>query len=256
MFFSIFSIAYPLLSYFYSDKIVLFLTNAKEADPIKDVYLVNVGEGLALAAGFKKPPKFYIIEDPSPNAFATGKDPDHGVIAVTRGLLNLTNRQELEGVIAHEMSHIKNYDTRFMTLVVVMVGLIGFLSNFVLRYSFFTKSNYSQSDRRSQKGAGIIFILVILAATLSPIISRLIALAISRKREYLADASAVQLTRNPEGLASALEKIKNSKPSSIDYGPAKALFFSNPNPSIMEKFSNLFSTHPPIDERIKILRSM
>ncbi|MFN3910243.1 MAG: M48 family metallopeptidase [Candidatus Anstonellaceae archaeon] len=243
---SLFSIIYPLFIYLYSYKIILFFTGAKPADPIKDVYLINTGEGLALAAGFKKPPKFYILEDPAPNAFATGPDPDHAVIAVTRGLLNLTNRQELEGVLAHEMSHIKNYDTRFMTFVVVMIGMISFLAGFF---------RYSSNSRRS-KESGNITIFLILLSILAPLISRLIALAISRKREFLADASAVQLTRNPEGLASALEKIKNSPQSSIDYGPASALFISDPKTDFLESVSNLFSTHPPINERIKILRSM
>ncbi|MCX8162998.1 MAG: M48 family metallopeptidase [Candidatus Micrarchaeota archaeon] len=256
LFFGLFTIIYPLITYFYSHKIVLRLTGAQPADPIKDIYLINVGEGLALAAGLKKPPKFYILEDPSPNAFATGPDPDNAVVVVTRGLLNIANRQELEGVIAHELSHIKNYDTRFMTVVVVMVGLIGFLASILSRSVL-----HSSLDSRNRRGGNIfILLLIFLAAVLTPIIANLVGLAISRKREYLADASAAQLTRNPEGLASALEKIKNAAKSQFDYGPARALFISDPQKeekqSFFQKFSNLFSTHPPIDERIKILRSM
>ncbi|MEM3362319.1 MAG: M48 family metallopeptidase [Candidatus Anstonellaceae archaeon] len=256
LFLGLFSVLYPLITYFYSHKIVLFFTGAKPADPIKDIYLINVGEGLALAAGLKKPPKFYIIEDPSPNAFATGPDPDNAVIAVTRGLLNIANRQELEGVIAHEMSHIKNYDTRFMTVVVVMIGLISFLGSILSRSILYSSS----TNRRSKSGgsSSLILLAIFLIAIITPFIARLISLAISRKREFLADSTAVQLTRNPEGLASALEKIKNSTKSEIDYGPARALFISDPQKedSILKGISNLFSTHPPIEERIKILRSM
>jgi heat shock protein HtpX len=252
------SIVHPLISFFYGDKIVLRMVGAKEADPIKDVYIHNVVEGMVLAAGLPAKPKVYIIDDPTPNAFATGRDPKHASIALTSGIIQLLNRQELEAVIAHEMSHIKNYDSLFMTVTVVLIGIISLMAQMILRTKMIFGGN--QRERKSST-TGILAILIILAALLSPIIARLIALAISRKREYLADSTAAQLTRNPAALASALEKVKNAPKTENDYGVARALFFSDPEkydsqPKLDEQIANLFSTHPPIDERIKILRSM
>jgi len=251
----LFSIVYSIGGYFYGDKIVLATTGAKLAQGNDYVYLQNVTEGLALAAGIPKP-KLYVIEDQSPNAFATGRDPKHASIAVTRGLIDKMNRAELEGVIAHEMSHIKNFDIRFMTTVVVLVGLVAILSQIIGRMFFFSGGRGS-SDKKG--GNAIIMVIGILLVILGPIAAHLVKFAISRKREYLADASAAQLTRNPDGLASALEKLKSAPAMAKSDDATASLFISNPagsKKSFSESISGLFSTHPPLDERIKILRSM
>jgi heat shock protein HtpX len=208
-------------------------------------------ENLAIAAGLPTP-KIYIIDDASPNAFATGRDPKHAVVAATTGLLNIMNKAELEGVIAHELSHVKNYDIRLAGVVAVLVGFVAILSDLFIRASFFRDSD-------DNKGNAIFLIVALVLAILSPIAASLIQLAVSRKREYLADASGALLTRYPEGLASALEKLKNdhTPPRSASNATAH-LFIENPfdNKKVKNLFTGLFNTHPPLDERIKILRSM
>ncbi|MCD6247125.1 MAG: zinc metalloprotease HtpX [Candidatus Diapherotrites archaeon] len=236
-------------SYYYSDQIVLKISRARPATHEEYTYLDNVVEGLAIAAGIPKP-KIYVIDDSAPNAFATGRDPEHAVICVTTGLLKKLNRAELEGVIAHEISHIKNYDIRFMTLVSVMVGLIALLSDWMLR-AFWWGGN------RREKGNIFVLVIAIVAAILAPIIATLIKLAISRQREFLADANAALLTRYPEGLASALEKLaKDKEPLEAANKATAHLYIVNPLKDHKSFLNNLFSTHPPIEERIRRLRSM
>jgi len=242
------SLIYAIGGYWYSDKIVLGISGARPADEKTEAYLSNTVDGLAMAAGIPRP-KIYVISDPSPNAFATGRDPQHAVIAVTSGLLGKMNRAELEGVLAHEMSHIRNFDTRFMTTVIVLVGLVSILGQFAGRMFWF---GGGRGRDREDRGGGLIMVLGILLVVLGPIAGTLVQLAISRKREFLADASAAQLTRNPEGLANALEKLKNAPPVQNADSTTASLYISNP----LGKVGGLFATHPPLDERIKVLRSM
>ncbi len=231
-------------SYYYSDKIVLRISGARPLSKEEAPYLYNIVEGLAIAAGIPKP-KCYIIEDPAPNAFATGRDPEHAVVCVTTGLLQKLNRAELEGVIAHEISHIKNYDIRYMSIVAVLVGFVAIISDWILWFGFV----------RDRERAGSLAIIAIIAAILAPLVATLIKLAISRQREYLADASAVMLTRYPEGLASALEKLAKDRNQLRRASHATAHLYIV-NPFKASSLANLFSTHPPIEERIKRLRSM
>ncbi|MEM4633699.1 MAG: M48 family metalloprotease [Candidatus Anstonellaceae archaeon] len=236
--------AYIVITYSFADKIVLSLSGAREAKKEEYPYLVNVVEGLSIAAGIPAP-KIYIIDEPAMNAFATGLSPQRASIAFTTGLLSNLNRAELEGVAAHEISHIKNYDMRMATLAAVMVGLIALISDFSLRKMFWSRGG-------GRKGGGIFLIIGVLIIVLAPFVVHLVRLALSRQREYLADATAVQLTRYPEGLASALEKVKKVGSAVKNVSDATApLYFANPL-SVVQ----LFSTHPPIDERIKRLRSM
>lgn len=238
-----------LVSYYHSNSIILRISRAKAVTKKEQPYLYNTVESMSLAAGIPTP-KCYIIEDSAPNAFATGRDPEHAVIVVTTGLLQKMNRLELEGVIAHEMSHIKNYDIRFMMLVTILVGVSVLLSDLIIRSMFFSRK------RRIEGRAGLfLLLLAIILAILTPLIAQLIRLAISRQREFLADASAVQLTRYPEGLASALEKLEKDKEPLEAANKATAhLYIVNPfkKPGLLD---NLFSTHPPIKERVKRLRN-
>lgn len=242
----IFSTTYTIICFYNSDKIALASVRAKPADRrLCEQYYDSV-EGLTLASGMPMP-KLYIMENEQINAFASGRDPQHAVICVTTGALNKLNKQELEGVLAHELSHVANYDIRFMTLTAVMVGMIAIISEIFLRSMWYRGSN----DRNSKSGA--IFMLIgLLLAVLAPIATQLVQLAISRKREYTADATAVQFTRYPKGLANALKKIKNDKPMKVTRALAP-LFISDP---ARKRFLNLFSTHPPVEERIKILEKM
>ncbi len=252
----LFSGAYVAVTYFYGDQIVLSTTGAKPIDERnpKHLFLKNTVENLAFAARLPKTPDVYVIESDALNAFATGRDPQHASIAVTRGLLDTMNRTELEGVIAHEMSHISNYDIRFSLLVAIMVGLIAILSHMFLRSLWFSGGN--NSDR---KGGALPLILIgIVLAILAPIIVRMVQAAVSRHRESLADASGAKLTRYPEGLAAALEKIKaqeNRKDApKLNVSEAEShLFFSDP---VKSHLDGLFATHPPLEERIKTLRAM
>jgi heat shock protein HtpX len=243
--------------YYYGDKMVLSLSGARPADRKRDFDLYTVTENLAIAAGIPKP-KVYVIEDTAPNAFATGRDPAHAVVCATRGLLTKLDRHELEGVIAHELSHIQNYDTRLMAIVAILVGSLAIVADFFLRSLWWGGGRSRDREDRGQIGA-IMMVLGIIFALLSPLIATLIQLSISRRREFLADASGALLTRYPEGLARALEKISRDPNVLHEATNATAhLFIINP---FKEKnfgawFAGLFDTHPPIAERIKILRSM
>jgi heat shock protein HtpX len=244
----IISFSHIFVSYNYGDRIVLAATNARPADEREHTYLINTVEGLSIAAGIPKP-KVYVIESNEMNAFATGRDPSHSSIAVTTGLLKNLNRLELEGVIGHEISHIKNYDIRFSMLVAVLVGIVAIISHMLLRsYRF----GFRRDER--ERGFGLLLIVGIILAIFAPIATRLVQAAISRRREFLADADSAKLTRYPEGLASALEKIMKINTGKMDVSEAVShLFFVDPNRSPLDA---LFATHPPIQERIRILRSM
>lgn len=240
-------------SYYYSDKIVLVLSRARPVKKEEFPYLYNVIEGLSLAAGTPIP-KMYVIEDSAPNAFATGRDPEHSAVVVTTGLLDKLDRIELEGVIAHEISHIQNYDIRLMTLATVMVGIVALLSDWLLR------SFWWGGRRRDNDGGAIGAVLVLIGlilAILAPLAAQLIKLAISRQREFLADASGAMLTRYPDGLASALEKISNDKEPLEAANKATAhLYIVNPLLEHGGSVNSLFDTHPPIAERIRRLKEM
>ncbi len=241
--------------YYNSDRIALAISRARPARLEDHPHLYHSVEGLAIAAGIPKP-ALYIIDDSAPNAFATGRDPEHAAIAVTTGLLSKLNRVELEGVVAHEMSHIANYDTRLMTITVVLVGTVALVSDWMLR-SFF----WGGGRRRKSQGGGnsgsILLLVAIGLAILSPIIAQLIKLAISRKREFLADANGALLTRYPEGLASALVKISGDRdPLEVANKATAHLYISNPLKDRKGAFNKLFSTHPPVEERVAALRAM
>ncbi len=245
-----------LLTYFGGDKIVLTASRARQIEHDDAPVLFNVVEEMAIAAGLPMP-KVYIIEDSAPNAFATGRDPEHASIAVTSGLLQKLNRDELQGVIAHEMSHVGNFDIRYAMLVGILVGTTVLISDFFLRSLWFGGGR----SRRSNNGGGqiqvIMMIIALVLAILAPIFARLLQLSISRQREYLADASAVQLTRNPKGLADALQKISGDQEVLEAANRATAhLYIVNPVKKFEKRSRGLFSTHPPIEERIKILRAM
>lgn len=241
-----------LITFYWGDKMVLGISRAKPVDRKQNPYLANVVEGLAIAAGVPAP-KTYIIEDSAPNAFATGRNPENSAVAVTTGLLDKLNRLELEGVIAHEMSHIRNYDIRYATFVVILVGTVALLSDWMRRSFFFRR----RRGRKSGAGGGIIVLIALLLAILAPIVAQLIRLAISRQREYLADANGALLTRYPEGLASALEKIsKDKEPLEVANKATANLYIVNPLLEHRGKLNDLFSTHPPVEERVKRLRAM
>jgi heat shock protein HtpX len=240
-------IIYILFAYFAGDRLVLSMSGAKEVTREEHPFLYNIVEGMALAAAIPMP-KIYVIESDAPNAFATGKDPKNASIAVTTGLLKIMKREELEGVVAHEMSHIGNLDIRFMLYAVVIVGAIALLGDLVGRMIFFGGS------RRDSKGSGALVIIALVFMILAPIFAELVRLAISRQREFLADATAAKITRYPEGLASALEKLSaNSVPLSAATSTTAPLYIVNP---FAGKMGHLFSTHPPIEERVKRLRNM
>ena len=239
------------ISYFQGDKIALWTSGAKPITKEDNAYVYRLIENLAITNGTPTP-KIYIIEDSAINAFATGRKPDMASIAVTTGAVEKLTNEELEGVLAHELSHVKNYDIRFMTLVAVLVGAISILSNIFLRSRWLPR----RSNDREGGNIGAIFMIVgVVLAILSPIIAELIKLAISRRREYLADASGALLTRYPEGLAKALENIAAQNQPMKNANQATAHLFIA-NPFFGKKISNLFSTHPPVEERIKKLREM
>jgi len=253
----IIALAMTVGSYYASDKIVLAMSKARPVTKEEFPYLYNVVEGLTIAAGLP-PPRCYVIDDTAPNAFATGRNPKNSVIVVTTGLLEKLNRVELEGVIAHEMSHIKNYDVLLQTLTVVMVGIVALLSDWMRRTFWWGGGRRRGSDRgKGSGGAAIILALALVMAILSPLIAQLIRLAISRKREFLADASGAMLTRYPPGLASALRKISADKEPLEAANKATAhLYIVNPLKDISGPINKLFSTHPPIEERIAALEKM
>jgi heat shock protein HtpX len=246
-----------LIGYYYSDKIVLGISGARPASRKTDFTFYTVAQNISIGAGLPVP-KLYVIPDSAPNAFATGRDPEHAVICVTTGLLDKLERTELEGVIGHEMSHIKNYDTRLMSVVSVMVGLIALLGDWLLRASWF--GGKSDNDNRDS-GSTLIIVLGIVFAILSPIVGQLIQLAISRRREFVADAGSVEITRQPSGLISALVKISSDKEALEVANKATAHLyvcspFKNKKQGSVGWFAELFNTHPPMSERIKALESM
>ncbi|MCR4401430.1 MAG: zinc metalloprotease HtpX [Firmicutes bacterium] len=243
-------------SYYYSDRIVLAMSGARPVTKEEYPYLWNTVEGLAIAAGIPAP-KTYVIDDTAMNAFATGRDPEHAAIAVTTGLLSKLNRQELEGVVAHEMSHIRNRDILLASVTVVLVGVAALLSDWMMR-SFLWGGSRRRRERsgRGQAGAVIVVIALVLAI-LAPLAAQLIRFAISRKREFLADADGALLTRYPPGLADALEKIAaDTEPLEAANRATAHLYIVNPLKDSRGRASYLYSTHPPIQERIARLRSM
>lgn len=251
----IISITSSIGSYYFSDQVVLSTSGAKAIEKKDNPELYRIVENLAIGNGTPLP-ALYIIDDPSPNAFATGRDPRHASIAVTSGLLDKLNKSELEGVIAHELSHVKNYDIRIMAIAAVLVGFIALLADLFMRGLLWGGIRNESEDRRSN---GLFLILGLLFALIAPLVATFIQLAVSRKREFLADASGALLTRYPEGLASALEKISSdTRPLRNATSATAHLFIDNPfkKKGFQGWFMDLFSTHPPIEERIKILRSM
>ena len=244
-------------SYYYSDRIILGISGAKEAKRQEFFDFYTVTENICL--GQKMPmPKLYVIEDSAMNAFATGRNPEHAVVCATTGLLSRLNRSEVEAVVAHELSHVKNYDILLMSIVSVLVGLIALLADWMMRMSFWGGGRKRDNDN-NQLGAVVAIVAVILAV-LSPIIAQLIQLAISRRREFLADASAVEMTKNPEGLIRALTKISaDEEPLEVANKATAHLYISNPlknTKGAVHAFAKLFNTHPPMGERIAVLRQM
>lgn len=251
----IIAVAMTFGSYYASDKIVLAISRAKPVKKEDYPYLYNVVEGLTIAAGLPKL-RCYIIDDTAPNAFASGRNPKNSVIVVTKGLLEKLNRTELEGVIAHEMSHIKNYDILVQTLAVVMIGIVALLSDWILRTLFWGRGR-RRSDSKGRGGAEIFVVVGLVLAVLSPMIAQLLRLAISRKREFLADANGAFLTRYPPGLASALKKLAADREPLEAANKATAhLYIVNPLKDFKGKVNKLFSTHPPVEERIAALEKM
>lgn len=242
----IFSIIPAIISYYNCDKIVLLLNGARPATREQDLLLSVTLENLCIATGLPKP-KLYVVIDPSPNAFATGRNPENAVICVTTGLLNCLDKYELEGVLAHELSHIKNYDILISTVISVFVGLVCILSDVFFRFGF-------RKNNNNKKGSGIVALIAIVFLILSPIFATLMQLAISRKREFLADASAVEITRNPDGLINALIKISSNPIPVRNANKSTAhMYIYNP---FKKKQSDLWSTHPPIEKRIEALKNI
>lgn len=249
----LFSIFSSFISYYWGDRMVLAMSGARPANRKRDFDFFTVAENLAIASGIPKP-KLYVIQDSAMNAFATGRDPQHAVVCATTGILSRLERRELEGVIAHELSHIKNFDIRLMAVVAVLVGTVAFLADMFLRNLWWG----GHRDRDNDRAGGILLLIGIILAIATPILATLIQLAISRRREFLADASSANLTRYPEGLARALEKLGKDKEVLEAATNATAhLYITNPfkGKQFAAWFSSLFNTHPPIEERIKMLRA-
>jgi heat shock protein HtpX len=247
-------------TYFAGDSLVLSVSGAKEVDETQAAQLLNVVREMAIASNVPMP-KVYLIDDTAPNAFATGRDPKHASVAITTGLLEKLDREELQGVIAHELSHVRNLDIRFSLIVGVMVGAIAILADFFLRFTFWGGVAGRGRDRDSGGGGGglqaIVFIVAIVLAILAPIISRFIQLAVNRQREYLADASAVELTRNPYGLERALAKISGDvEVLEVANRGTQHMYFTNPIKKFEKRSSGLMSTHPQIVDRINRLRQL
>lgn len=251
----VFSIGSAWGSYYYSDKIVLSLNRARPATKDEDLKLVNILDALMVTAGLPSKPRLYVVEDSQPNAFATGRNPENAVICVTTGLLEKLNYYELEGVIAHEMSHIKNYDIRLSCVVSVMVGFIVMISDIFSRMLFWGGVKDRDSDN---KGNGILMLIGLVFLVLSPIFGSLMQLALSRKREFLADSTAVELTRNPDGLISALEKLEDDPNQLETANNATAnMYIVNPfKKEGKKKTTNIWSTHPSTADRIEALRNI
>ena len=245
-------------SYFAGDQLVLATSGAREVSQQSAPQLMNVVQEMALAAGVPMP-KVYIIDDTAPNAFATGRDPEHASVAITTGLLQKLDREELQGVIGHELSHVRNFDIRFALLVAVLVGSIALLADFFLRFTFWGGGRRGGGDR-DRGGGGLVviaYIIAIVLAIIAPFIARMVQLAVSRQREYLADASSVELTRNPHGLEQALAKIASDKEVlEVANRATQHLYFTNPIKKFEERSSSMFSTHPAIVDRINRLRQL
>ncbi|MBN2478095.1 M48 family metalloprotease [Candidatus Micrarchaeota archaeon] len=241
----VFSAVYIAVTYYFATDIVLNISHAKPVTREDYPYLYQITEGLAIASGIPMP-KIYMINEDSLNAFAAGKNPDNSVIVVTRGLVENLNRRELSGVIAHEMSHIANYDVRFAVLAVVMVGLIALIAS-TFRYSLFLGGG---RDRK----AGPLAVIALFFLILSPLFAQLVRMAISRQREYMADANGARLTRDPQGLISALEKVSQSKPVKAANDATASLYFANPLKG--NDFSEFFATHPKIEKRVERLKKL
>lgn len=251
----IFAIVSTWGSYYYSDKIVLKLNNARPATREENLKLVNILDSLVISAGLPEKPQLYVIEDAQPNAFATGRNPKHAVICVTTGLLEKLDYYELEGVLAHEMSHIKNYDILLSAVVSVMVGFVVILSDWFTRISFYGGRRGRDGDN-DNNGNAIIMLIGLIFLILAPIFGQLMQLAISRKREFLADATAIEFTRNPDGLISALEKI-SADPNELKIAnkATENMYIANPFRN-KKKSSDLWSTHPSTEARIEALRNL
>jgi len=249
------------VGFWFSDKIALAASGAHKATSSEHRYLVNVTEAVAIGAGVPMP-DIYVIDSPAPNAFATGRNPQHSSIAVTKGLLEILDRQELEGVIAHEMAHVRNYDIRFMSMLVATVGAILVLRDLVMRWLYWGGMGSGSGKRRSSdrggdgaRGQGVMALLLIVLLVLAPLLATLLRLAVSRRREYLADAAGAYITRNPEGLARALEKMRSYRGPQLEVSEGvRHMFFVNP--LFGQNNVDMFATHPPIEERIKRLRRM
>lgn len=253
--FGIIAMIYALISYYAAGSLTLSIAKAKPIEKRDHFELFTTVENLSIAAGIPTP-KIYLIDDTALNAFATGRDPEHASVAITRGLLDQLDKSELQGVMAHELSHIKNYDIRIQSVTVALIGLIALISDVFLRSIFYSRRG---SSNRRGRGGAVIIVLGIVLAVLSPIIAKLMHLAISRQREYLADASGALLTRYPEGLARALEKINHDRePLEVANKATAHMYIENPlrNEKGMKWLNGLFSTHPPIDDRVKRLREM
>ena len=255
----IFSIATAWGSYYYSDKIVLASCKARPATKEEDLQLVNILDSLMITAGLPKKPDLYVVEDAQPNAFATGRNPEHAVVCVTIGLLKKLDYYELEGVLAHEVSHIKNYDIRLSAVVSVFVGFIVMLADTVSRLVFW--GGFRDNDNDNSKANGILMLIGLVLLILSPIFGSLMQLALSRKREFLADSTAVELTRNPDGLISALQKLENDPNELETANSATAnMYIVNPfkknTKEGKKKTSSIWSTHPSIEDRIEALRNI
>ena len=244
-------------TYFAGDSLVLTVSGAREVDEAAAPQLMNVVRELAIAANVPMP-RVYVIDDTAPNAFATGRDPKHASVAITTGLLEKLDREELQGVIAHELSHVRNLDIRFSLVVGVMVGTIAILADFFLRFTFWGGGRGRDRDSGGGGGAqAVVFIIAIVLAVLAPLISRFIQLAVNRQREYLADASAVELSRNPYGLERALAKIAgDAEVLEVANRGTQHMYFTNPIKKFEDRSSGLMSTHPPIIERINRLREL
>lgn len=249
-------IVYALFSYWISTNVVLSISGAHEVTKEEEWEFVRRVENLAIGAGLPMP-RTWVLEDSAPNAFATGRDPQHAHVVVTRGLLDKLEPIELEGVLAHELSHIGNYDIRVMTVATVLLGMVALVSDLFLRYTMFGAGHRKGNRDRGRNGGVILVLVAIAGAILAPIAAQALRMAISRRREYLADASGALLCRHPEALARALEKIAS------DHEPLEAankatahLYIENPLREHQSFLNNLFSTHPPIEDRIRILRSM
>lgn len=252
----LFSIISSWASYFYSDKIILAVSHARPATEAEDKKIMNILDGLMISSGLPSRPRLYVVEDAQPNAFATGRNPKHAIICVTTGLLDKLEYYELEGVIAHEMAHIKNYDILLSAVVTVMVGFIVMLSDMFTR-GFFYRSGRSKDN--DSEGNGILMVVGLVLLILSPILGKLMQMAVSRRREFLADSTAIEFTRNPNGLISALRKLDDD-PNELQFAnkATENMYIVNPfkKKANEKKKASLFSTHPSIDDRIETLQNI